>query len=149
MVVMVLSLGTAVVGVVVGLYFCWRVALVVLGCLPLMAFGRRMWFRFLVNSGIASEEFYQDSTDLASHAIHNIRMVSALNANVNFLRDYVHELNRLTQEVFLKLTKAGLIIGFSEFVVIATFAVSFYYGAVNVQDRHCTIQVECVSSYGR
>jgi ABC-type multidrug transport system fused ATPase/permease subunit len=127
-------------GIGLSLYQCWRVGLVVLGCLPFVAVGMSFRFRYLYNSGFSSDLLYKNVNEFASHAIHNIRVVYSLNANARFLDDYQHELDVISTGLYAKLVKVGVIIGLSEFITFAMWAVAFYWGTVVVDQDQCSFE---------
>lgn len=125
------------IGVGVALYYCWRVALIVLACLPIVAFGMSYRFKFLFNSGFSSDFLYKGANEFASHAIHNIRIVYSLNANERFVADYRNELDKISAGLFKKLAVAAFIIGASEFITFAMWSLAFFWGATVVDHSWC------------
>lgn len=92
-------MGTMTLGVGAGIYFCWRVALVVLACLPFVAGGMMLRMKYMFSSNVSSESVYQGANELASHAVHHVRMVYSLNANDRFLNDFTSELDKITAAI--------------------------------------------------
>jgi ATP-binding cassette, subfamily B (MDR/TAP), member 1 len=71
-----LTLSTILVGIAVAFWGCWRLALVVLACLPAIALGGAMQMKSMSGFDAGASKMYEESGAVASEAVDNVRTIS-------------------------------------------------------------------------
>jgi len=84
-----------------------------------------------------SREAYEQSGQIASEAISNIRTVHSLKAHQQFVSDYKHSLEGPNQQTQRAALSGALAFGFGESMKMFIWAMAFYYGSEQMIDQHC------------
>lgn len=82
------SIFALVTGISIGFYYCWQLALVCLGCVPLMALGSFFQARFSKQAQEESDDNAQEANMLAGDAILNYRTVASFAQEEKIIKKY-------------------------------------------------------------
>jgi hypothetical protein len=88
--VVVLGATTIFGGVAVAVYFCWRVALVILATLPILVVAGRLLSSMIEGSNKEAIAAYKDSQVVANRGLTNSRLFTMLGMNQHLLKQYVY-----------------------------------------------------------
>eukprot|EP00123_Amoebidium_parasiticum_P013463 comp21970_c0_seq1/m.31708 comp21970_c0_seq1/g.31708 ORF comp21970_c0_seq1/g.31708 comp21970_c0_seq1/m.31708 type:complete len:1325 (-) comp21970_c0_seq1:487-4461(-) len=132
--VLVTQVTTIVVGLVIAFTATWKLALVVLVCVPTIAIGAGLQMRQMAGFAADGSKIYRHAGKIAGEAVDNVRTVTSLSAAIHFLDRYDLELAKPAKKGFKTALIAGLGFGFTEFMMFAIWAISFWYGAKLAQD---------------
>jgi len=124
-------------GVVIAFASCWKLAFVVMVFVPIMGVGQFLQMKLM--SGFASDsgKMFAKAGRIASEAVDNIRTVTSLGLGRHFHGLYREELKGPAKQARKSAYVSSIAFGFSEFCMFAIWAVSFYYGAVLIEDGEC------------
>ena len=123
-------------GIGIALFFCWRVALVVLGTTPVVAAAGALQLK--VMTGFSQTKAYEKSSHYASTAIDNIRTVIALGRIQGFLDEYMDALRAPASKIKRIALVQGCTFGVTEFSLFAVWALAFWYGSIEVSNGDCS-----------
>jgi ATP-binding cassette subfamily B (MDR/TAP) protein 1 len=135
-------------GLIIGLIWSWRVALVILSVVPLMVFaGMVQQTMMLMGSSGADEEGMSDDA-VAAEALTNVRTVVAFNAAGAQCSRY-QDLT-LTREGPAKRSGviAGFAFGMSQFIMFGVFALGLWYGGQLIskgQAKFVDVLIACMA----
>ena len=151
--VLVLSLATVVFGVVIALYQCWQLALVVLGCIPLVlastmlskqggsldfAIEQPLTYFSASPSKTESDEVKLAST-LAASSVQNARSVTSLALFDALHHEFSVTLFRIVNAQRASLLKISIFSGFAQFVSMAIWALAFWFAGQMIELDECTV----------
>ncbi len=90
-VICVVALGATTIlgGVGVAVYFCWRVALVILATLPVLVVAGGLLSSMIEGSNKETIAAYKDSQVVANRGLTNSRLFTTLGMNQHLLKQYV------------------------------------------------------------
>ena len=131
--VMIQSTTSLLIGLGLGFGFAWKIALIVLGCVPIM--GTCMFFHMKFHAGFASknEELYKDSMKILAEAVKNFRTVASFSSEEKVVRMYSESLAEpLAQSQYASII-SGLILGVSQLMPYWVYAALFYFCALFLQ----------------
>eukprot|EP00047_Mylnosiga_fluctuans_P015769 m.49151 g.49151 ORF g.49151 m.49151 type:complete len:1362 (+) comp6094_c0_seq1:38-4123(+) len=123
-------------GIILALFYCWRVALVVLGSLPFIAIGGALQMKLM--SGFGNNKHYEESWQLAGQNIENIRTVLALGRGPSAYAAYRAALHKLQGISHKQAQVQGIAFGVTEFAMFGIWSLAFWYGATQVEDDNCS-----------
>lgn len=103
-------------GVVIGLAYNWREALVCLGCTPLMIFGGAMGVKFQKGLSQDSDAAAKEANLLAGDAIINYRTIASFGYEDQLIKDYDLLLEGPVNVAKRKAHSIGVTFGFTQFV---------------------------------
>ena len=117
---------TVVVGVVIGLCYQWKLALIATACLPLIMFASLMQQMMMIG---ANQQKEGDSDDtVVTEALSNVRTVTSFNLK----RDRTEAFRRLLKQEQPRTVRrnivVGIVYGASQFVYFGSFALCYWYG---------------------
>ena len=121
--------ATVVSGLVIAFTADWRLALVILATLPLMAVGGMMQMRVMMGFNQKARKSYEQSGAIASEAVDNVRTVLSVNQEDAFMKDYSLALEVPLKAAVRNAHISGAAFGFGELNVFLVWALAFYYGA--------------------
>ncbi|EGZ05372.1 hypothetical protein PHYSODRAFT_342515, partial [Phytophthora sojae] len=111
----------------------WLLSLIMLVLIPMLIFGEVARMKEMEDAGLISDDLAIPGAH-ASEVLGNIRTVSALGIEKKSATTF----NELLQEPLRKGRKeeqvSGLSLGFSSFIMMATYALVFWFGAKKVND---------------
>jgi ATP-binding cassette, subfamily B (MDR/TAP), member 1 len=132
-----LTLSTILVGIAVAFWGCWRLALVVLACLPAIAFGGAMQMKSMSGFDAGANKMYEESGAVASEAVDNVRTISGLGVQHAFIDKYEDKLAVPLANGKKSAFTAGVAFGFAEFSMFGLWAIAFWVGAKFIEQGHC------------
>lgn len=126
-------------GIVVGFYFGWEMALVILACTPIIAATGYLYFVTTTAASKTELDSYAKAGDVAQEALSSIRTVTAFGGQQSELERYTANLTEAKNAGIKKHTITGLNTGLLYFVIFGVDAIAFWYGATLVLDKDYTI----------
>ncbi|XP_064647521.1 ATP-dependent translocase ABCB1-like isoform X2 [Lineus longissimus] len=125
------NLGT---GVVIAFVFGWKLTLVVLCFMPLLAVGGFLQVRLLHGYAKGDKKKMEEGGKIATEAIENVRTVATLVQEVKFEEIY----NNHSEAVFLAGTKRahvyGIAYAFTQSIIYFAYAAAFAFGAFLIDE---------------
>ncbi|KAK7197469.1 ATP-binding cassette protein subfamily B, member 2 [Novymonas esmeraldas] len=113
-------------GLVVGLVYQWKLALVALACMPLIL-GFTAAERYMMNGYTKSKDGDSDDT-IVTEALSNVRTVASFNMKSDRVEAFKAVLREETPRKVKRGVIAGFIYGITQFVFYGVFALCFWYG---------------------
>lgn len=134
--VLTLVIGTLVIGIAVALASCYRLALVVLACIPLVIIGatlsRSVGFQ---KESVESKR----SASLASSTVQNVKSITTLGIYAKFEQDYTRFIDNIAHDETSTSLRVAIVTAVSQFVTMGIWALAFYYASVLVDQGHCDV----------
>jgi ATP-binding cassette subfamily B (MDR/TAP) protein 1 len=121
------SLVTLVVGLVVAFTASWRLALAVLGFMPLLTISAKIQNDMFMGLADTASSSSAIANQLCSESIQGIRTVRAFNIESQVLQLYEKLVND-GQDMYKKALTSGLGAGASQMLMFALYWVAFFYG---------------------
>jgi ATP-binding cassette, subfamily B (MDR/TAP), member 1 len=131
------SLSTVLVGIAVAFFGCWRLALVVLACVPAMAFGGAIQMKSMSGFDAGANKMYEESGAIASEAVDNVRTIAGLGVQPCFISKYEDKLAVPLASGRKSAIVAGVAFGFAEASMFGLWAIAFWTGAKFIEQGHC------------
>ncbi|XP_063224733.1 multidrug resistance protein homolog 49-like [Bacillus rossius redtenbacheri] len=122
------SSATMVIGVVLGLYYSWKMTLVSLVSVPLIFGGIYGESKIIHSEGLQEKQALETATKIAVEAISNLRTVASLGAERLFIKRYEQELQVAKKAAAMKTRLRGFIFAFGQSSPFFGYALSLYYG---------------------
>jgi ATP-binding cassette, subfamily B (MDR/TAP), member 1 len=132
-----LAFSTIAVGIVIAFLGCWRLALVVLACVPAIAFGGVMEVKSMSSFDADANRMYEKSGAIASEAVGNVRTIASLGMESAFIDKYEDKLRIPLANGRKSAIVAGLAFGFAEFSMYSIWAITFWVGAKFIEQGYC------------
>lgn len=129
----VTSVFTVLGGMGIAFYFCWKVGLVVLASFPVVAVGGAL--QFSVVTGFVTGKHFERSGKFAGEVIEHVRTVASMGRLQNFVEDYYGMLVEPSRKMRRTAQVQGLAFGFTEFAMLAIWALAFWFGSTVVEDK--------------
>jgi ATP-binding cassette, subfamily B (MDR/TAP), member 1 len=129
--------STVVVGVVVSFVGCWRLALVVLFMLPIMAVSGYMQTKLLTGFDGDAKRQFMVAGGVAAEAVDNIRTVTSLGIQDTFIDRYDDALVAPLRSGEKGAVVSGLAFGVGEFFTYSIWAVAFWTGSAFIKNEQC------------
>ncbi|WOL00692.1 hypothetical protein Cni_G09405 [Canna indica] len=123
-----------VVALLIGMLLEWRVALVALATLPILAVSavaQKMW---LAGFSRGIQEMHRKASLVLEDAVRNIYTVVAFCAGNKIMELYRLQLSRILKQSFIQGMAIGFAFGFSQFLLFACNALLLWYTAVSVDE---------------
>eukprot|EP00050_Salpingoeca_kvevrii_P021441 m.110711 g.110711 ORF g.110711 m.110711 type:complete len:1270 (+) comp9345_c0_seq1:206-4015(+) len=124
-------------GLGVAFFYCWRIALVVLGALPVLIFNGLLMHKLALATEDESKKF-RKATDVASLAISNVRLMSSLSRSKDLVERFSNELVAPTRDSEHAAMLQGIAIFFSMISQFGVFALAFWFGGLVVDKDWCS-----------
>ena len=131
-------LGGAAIGVLACVYFCWRVGLVALGCMPVVAFWAAMQLR--ATRSLNQSQLSHDISKFASECFENIRTVLVLGGLSIFHERLLAMIATEKSHVFRRIFLASWFSGLFEFSLWGSWALSMWFGGTMVRESACVFE---------
>ena len=122
------ALSQFVAGIIIGFYYGWEMALVILACTPIIALTGYMYFVTTTASSKAELDSYAKAGDVAEEAISSIRTVTAFGGQESEVKRYTDNLEQARVAGIKKHTVTGLNTGVLYLVIFGVEALAFWYG---------------------
>ncbi|PAA88248.1 hypothetical protein BOX15_Mlig002315g4 [Macrostomum lignano] len=117
------------IGLGIALYYGWQLALMILGCVPLMAVAGAVHMAYQTRSQKASDKGTEMAGQTAAEAIENLPTVQSLGREEVFYTRYRDFLSEPYRKRLFATLLGGLTYGFSQSIVFFIYAASFRFGA--------------------
>jgi ATP-binding cassette, subfamily B (MDR/TAP), member 1 len=131
------AFSTIAVGVLVSFVGCWRLALVVLFMLPIMAVSGYYQVKMITGFDSGAKKQFVAAGGVAAEAVDNIRTVTGLGVQDIFIDRYDGALVTPLRNGEKGATVSGVAFGFGEFFMFVIWAVSFWTGSVFIEKGQC------------
>ena len=130
----VINFSTIISGMVLAFVFEWRLGIVGVIAMPCMVISGFISMLFYGGFGDQNKQYYESSAKLSEEAILNIRTVYAAGYETKLDEVYDETLQYPMDAAPAKGTKLGLLFGFSQLILLFTFGLLFYFGALIMRD---------------
>lgn len=131
------TLSTIGVGMGVAFAGCWRLALVVLCTLPIMAVSGYFQMKMMTGFDAGSKKEFAGAGAVASEAVDNIRTISGLGVQDYFIDKYDSALIKPVANGKKASVVGGVAFGFSEAFMFGLWAIAFWVGAKFISQGQC------------
>ncbi|KAF9168381.1 Multidrug resistance protein 1 [Actinomortierella ambigua] len=131
-------LTTFIGGFIIGFVKGWKLALVLLSCVPLIGICAAMMTRFTVQSTSKGQDSYSKAGAVAEQAFSSIRTIAAFGGQKRETRLYMQHLEEAFMSGRKKAIAVGLGIGAFMFILFGTYALAFWYGSQEVMKGNMT-----------
>ncbi|XP_033097909.1 ATP-dependent translocase ABCB1-like [Anneissia japonica] len=122
------SCVTMLAAVFIALYYGWKLALVMFGCLPFLALAGIFQMKAISGSQKADAELREDAGKTASESIENMRTVASLSLEDRFYDQYCKQLDIPFEISKRNSTLYGLSFSFSQGIMFFIYAAAFRFG---------------------
>ncbi|KAG0304859.1 Multidrug resistance protein 1 [Dissophora globulifera] len=130
------SLATFIAGFVIAFTHGWRMSLVLLTSVPLMAITGSLMVKYSTDSSVDGQDAYAKAGGLAEQAIGSIRTVVAFDGQKRELEKFSNVLETAYKSGVKKAIATGVGMGSFMFIMFLSYALAFWYGARQVRDGH-------------
>lgn len=127
-------LAMIVAGMVIAFVNGWKLALVVLSTGPLMAFSGWVQFKFVGGFSSEAKKSTERAGRVANESVANIRTVAAFCAERPLLKRFEQMLAQNHKQALKSSHVSGIGFGLSQFIMFASYGLSFWYGGQLVHD---------------
>ncbi|XP_073253012.1 ATP-dependent translocase ABCB1-like isoform X5 [Porites lutea] len=136
----VASLSTIIASTVFALFYGWKLALVVLSCVPFLAVANAVKTKVMVQGSMSGkgEDKNIQSGKIAVETIANIRTVVSLVKEKTFFDKYAQALSAPYKKALRNAQLEGISFGISEAFMFLANAVAFKYGGYLVAEKEMT-----------
>ncbi|XP_027347109.1 ABC transporter B family member 11-like [Abrus precatorius] len=142
---LVQNVATAIVGSVIAFEANWRLALIILVLLPLLALNGYLQQKFIQGFTADGKKLYEEASQVANDAISSIRTVASFCAEEKVMELYQKKCEAPIKAGIRQGIISGIGFGLSYFLLFSVYACSFYAGAKLVGDGKTSVSnVFCV-----
>jgi ABC-type multidrug transport system fused ATPase/permease subunit len=125
-------------GIVLAFVACWRVALAMLGAVPLVGGAMALVTKVMyTDGGAGGQGAYSESGAIASEAVLNIKTVRACRAEKQVLGHFNSKLQAIVKKKTSESAKSGFAYGFGMAIIFILYVICFSYGPYNVDEGFC------------
>merc|ERR1712193_126597 len=125
-------------GVALAFVACWRVALAMLGAVPLVGASMAIVTKVMYTDvGAGGQGAYSESGAIASEAVLNIKTVRACRAEKQVLGRFNSKLQAIVKKKTGESAKSGFAYGFGMAIIFVLYVICFSYGPYNVDEGFC------------
>ncbi|KAF8933275.1 P-loop containing nucleoside triphosphate hydrolase protein [Dissophora ornata] len=128
------SLATFIAGFVIAFIHGWRMSLVLLTCVPLMALAGGLMVKYSTDSSADGQDAYAKAGGLAEQAIGSIRTVVAFDGQKRELNKFSTVLDVAYKSGVKKAIATGVGMGSFMLIMFLSYSLAFYYGSKQVQE---------------
>jgi ABC-type multidrug transport system fused ATPase/permease subunit len=118
----------------------WQMTLVMLIIFPILTICGVVQFKILSGFGSKSKKFIERSSLIAVEGLRAIRVVASFNAEESLYRRFAEKQARIVRIGSRSAFLAGLGFGGTQFFLFASYALSFYVGALFVEKNYMTFE---------
>ncbi|XP_048749989.2 ATP-dependent translocase ABCB1-like isoform X1 [Ostrea edulis] len=126
------SIVSLVAALVIAFYYGWKLALVVLGGVPILMLSSSLQIKVVMGKHKDDQSKLEDAGKIASETIENIRTVQSLTREKYFYKLYSDHLESPLRSNLKQAQIYGFAYGFSQCVVFAMYGGAFRFGAWQV-----------------
>ncbi|KAF2069672.1 hypothetical protein CYY_009009 [Polysphondylium violaceum] len=119
-------------GFAIGFTKGWQLTLVITSVSPLLAFGGGFMAKMMTEMTRLGQEAYSRAGGIAEENISSIRTVTTFSGEKKAVEQYSHNLKDALKVGYKRAVYNGLGLGFVQFVILGTYALSFWYGSTLV-----------------
>ncbi|EFN58606.1 hypothetical protein CHLNCDRAFT_34209 [Chlorella variabilis] len=134
------NLVTLIGGLIVAFTNGWKLSLVVVACLPVMACGAYFHTKMQIQSASKEDDTFAQANQTASEALTNIKTIAAFGMEGQVSELYAKKLRVPTLEARRRSNTAGAGFAFGQFSLFATYSLAFWYGGQLVADGESTFK---------
>ncbi|NXB51636.1 MDR1 protein, partial [Leucopsar rothschildi] len=132
--------STFVSGLIIGLIYGWKLALVVLSVSPLLAASAAFWSTLMASLTAKELSAYAKAGAVAEEILTAIRTVVAFNGQQKALEKYDANLEMAKRVGMQKSITTNTCLGLSQFFIFGSYALAFWYGTkLTAEDPHYDI----------
>ncbi|KAL7109023.1 hypothetical protein ACP275_06G150000 [Erythranthe tilingii] len=128
--------AAVVVAVLIGMFLHWRLALVALATLPILAVSATAQKLWLAGFSKGIQEMHRKASLVLEDAVRNIYTVVAFCAGNKVMELYRVQLRKIFKKSFLQGMAIGFAFGFSQFLLFACNALLLWYTALSVKNGY-------------
>ncbi|KAI9290446.1 hypothetical protein K502DRAFT_274677, partial [Neoconidiobolus thromboides FSU 785] len=128
----IMAISTMCVGLGIAFANGWKLTLVVLACVPVIALANVLQMRILTNVSIKTKKSYELVSQIASESIVNIRTIAGLTKENIFFDDYITRVNVAHKSALSGAIKASFGYSLSMGSPFLINALAFWYGTTLV-----------------
>lgn len=132
--------ATIIIGIVVSLFYSWKMTLVACITIPVVLLGIVMEARLVEKSNVKEKNAIENATRIAVEAISNIRTVASLGQESHILTRYSKEIDRVHEYCKKKSRFRGFVFGLGQTVPLMGYGLSLWYGGYLVAHREMSYQ---------
>ena len=121
-------------GIVVAFVGNWKIALVILACIPVIIITTGLHMRYMVGYAQRAKKAYEQTGKIASEAIENVRTVVSLAREPTFATAFVSELTKPAKQGLRTTVIHSLGSAFQQLTQFWLSALAFWYGSKIVAD---------------
>lgn len=118
--------STLIAGLIIAFTASWQLALAVLATLPIVGFASMLETRSMMGMNKSSRTAFEDSGNIASETIENIRTVVSLGREQTFRDDYNTSLEGPNKAGAWQAVLNGCAYGFSQMIVFCIWVCAFF-----------------------
>ena len=122
------SIASVVIGIAIGIYYEYRLALVCLAFMPIIGLSASFRMRREKNLDTEHEEIDVQAGSLLSECVNNTKTVFAYNFQTKALDIYTNILDKKNAGLYKHCIYQGLWFGFNQLTMYSAFATLYYYG---------------------
>eukprot|EP01132_Coremiostelium_polycephalum_P000417 gene417-527_t len=119
---------TTVAGIVIAFVAGWKLTLVILACVPIIAFAGKVEMDFFAGFSQKNKQAYGASGQVASEAIGGIRTIASFTCEEKVLKNFKEALKEPMRLSFRKSNISGLAFGFSQCTLFFIYTLAYWYG---------------------
>ncbi|KAK7293286.1 hypothetical protein RJT34_16149 [Clitoria ternatea] len=131
---LVQNVATAIVGLVIAFHASWRLSLIILVLLPLLALNGYLQMKFIQGFAADGKKLYEEASQVANDAVSSIRTVASFCAEEKVTELYPKKCEAPIKAGVSQGIINGIGFGVSFFMLFSVYACSFYAGARLVGD---------------
>ncbi|CAK9090245.1 ATP-dependent translocase ABCB1 (ATP-binding cassette sub-family B member 1) (Multidrug resistance protein 1) (P-glycoprotein 1) (Phospholipid transporter ABCB1) (CD antigen CD243) [Durusdinium trenchii] len=124
------ALSSVLVGLIIAFVYCWQMALVMLGTVPIMVAANAVQMLVMLGASKVDNEGIKHAAQIVSDSVMNARTVQALNVERNLVQMYATLVGKSTEGMWKRNFLAGLGFGIASGVMFFVIAGGFYYASV-------------------
>ncbi|KAF9544437.1 Multidrug resistance protein 1 [Mortierella hygrophila] len=129
------SLISFVTGFVIAFCYGWRMTLVLLGVVPVLAVSMAFMMKFNTETTTDGQDAYAVAGGIAEQAIGSIRTVHAFDGQKREMKKYTEVVNQAYKAGIRKSIGTGLGMGLFMGILFLSYALSFWYGSREVKEK--------------
>ncbi|XP_030842345.1 ATP-binding cassette, sub-family B (MDR/TAP), member 4 isoform X3 [Strongylocentrotus purpuratus] len=133
------AIVTMVVAITIGFVFGWKLALLIFGCLPVLALSGALEMKILQGGHEKDAALIEEAGKIAAEAIENVRTVASLNLEDRMIANYTEQLQNPYRQGKINSQINGLAFAVSQAMIFFIYAASFRLGGYLVSIGDMTV----------
>ncbi|CAE7751347.1 ABCB3, partial [Symbiodinium pilosum] len=123
------AMSSVLVGIAIAFAYCWQMALVMLGTVPIMIAANAVQMLVMLGASKVDNDGIKHAAQIVSDSVMNARTVQALGVEKNLVQMYISLVSKSTQGMWKRNFMAGLGFGVAAGVMFFVIAGGFYYAS--------------------